>query len=154
MVEPCSAATSRIVRATGESRARHTAARGSACRCRGWEDAELFEHRQPVKHQVEGDVLAVAEAEHLDVIHRDRAAGGRDVPGRTVQDALVGSGEGSFLNGDISGDVQVVDLDVRVGEGFEPAGEELSAGRLSLTGHPAWSFVDDIIGEHTGEPVD
>jgi Histidine kinase len=42
----------------GESRARHTAARGSACDCRCWDEAELFEHQQPVEHQVEGDVQA------------------------------------------------------------------------------------------------
>src|SRR5262249_11988619 len=99
-------------------------------------------------------MLAVAEAEDLDVFHRDWPAGGRDVPGRSMQDPVVGSGEGPFLDCDISGDVHVVDPDVRVGEGLEPAGVELSAGRLSVAGHPAWSAVDDIVGEYAGEPLD
>ena len=56
---------------------------------------------------------AVAVAEHVDVVHRDRAAGRRDIAGRAVQDTLMGSGEGAFLDRDVSGDVEVVDLDVR-----------------------------------------
>ncbi len=122
--------------------------------CRCWDDAELFEHLQPVEDQVEGDVLAVAEAERLDVVHRDRAPGGRDITRRTVQGAPVGSGEGAFLNGGIAGDVQGVHLDVRVGERAEPAGEELRTGRLSVPAHPAWRGEDHIVGEHAGEPVD
>ena len=114
----------------------------------------MFEHRQPVKDQVEGDVLAVAEAEHLEIVHRDRAAGGRDITSRTVQGALVGSGEGAFLDGDISGDVDAVDLDMRIGEGLEPVGEELRAGRLSLAVDPAWCAENGVVGEHAGEPVD
>ena len=55
-------------------------------------------------------MLAVAVAEHVDIVHGDPAAGGRDVAGRAVQDAVVGSGEGSFLDGDIVGDVDAVVL--------------------------------------------
>ena len=90
----------------------------------------------------------------MDVVKRDRAAGGRDVASRTVQGALVGSGEGTFLHGDIADDVQGVNLDVYVGEGAEPAGEELSAGRLPLAAHPAWCAEDDIVGEHAGEAAE
>ncbi len=36
-------------------------------------------------------MLAVAVAEHVDVVHRDPAARGRDVGGRAVQGAMVGS---------------------------------------------------------------
>ena len=97
----------------------------------------MFEQRQPVEHQVEADVQAVAVAEHVDIVQGDRAAGRRDITGRAVQDTLVGSGEGAFLDRDIAGDVRVADLDVRVGEGAEPAGVELGAGRLSLAVDPA-----------------
>src|SRR5262249_14710068 len=96
---------------------------GSAGRCRRRDEAELLKHQEPVVHQVEGNVLAIAEAEHLKVIDRDGAAGGRDVPGRAVEHAVVRPGEGAFLDGNIAGDVQGVNLDVCVGEGAEPAGE-------------------------------
>lgn len=48
---------------------------------------------------------AVVEAEYLDVIHGDGAAGGRDAACRAVQDAMVGPGEGALPYGDIAGDV-------------------------------------------------
>jgi hypothetical protein len=73
---------------------------------------------------------AFAVAEHVDIFQGDRAAGRRDITGRAVRDTLVGSGEGAFLDRDVSGDVDVVDLDVRVREGAEPAGEEPGTGRL------------------------
>jgi len=118
------------------------------------DEAELFEHQQPVVHQVEGSVLTVAEAEHLDIGHRDRPPGGRDVAGRAVQDAPVGPGEGAFLDGDVAGHVQGVHLDVRIGEGAEPGREEPRAGRLALAAYPAGRMEDDIIGQHAAEPVD
>ena len=62
---------------------------------------------------------AVAVAEHVAVVRRDRAASGRNVADRAVQDAVVRSGEGAFLDGDIAADVQAVDLDVCVGEGAD-----------------------------------
>jgi hypothetical protein len=43
----------------------------SSPRCRRGDEAELLEHQETVEHQVERDVLAVAEAEHLDVVHAD-----------------------------------------------------------------------------------
>ena len=60
----------------------------------GWDEPELFEQQQPVIHQIEQDMTAVAEAEYLEVIQGDRAAGGRDIAGRAAQDAIVRSGEG------------------------------------------------------------
>ena len=85
-------------------------------------------------------MLPVAVAEYVDVVHRDPAAGGCDVAGRAVQDAVVRSGEGAFLDGDVAGDVQGVNLDVCVGEGAPPAGEELSARGLAVAADPpgAW----------------
>ena len=82
-------------------------------------------------------MLAVAKAKHLDIADRDGAARGRDVAGWAAQDAVVGSGEGAFLDGDIASDVQGVDLHVRVRESGEPASEELGAGFLSTTSRPA-----------------
>src|SRR6476660_8973090 len=46
--------------------------------------AELLEHQKPVKHQVERDVLAIAEANHSNVVQPDGAAGWRDVANRAV----------------------------------------------------------------------
>src|SRR6185437_2705401 len=131
-----------------------TAAKGSACGGRGRNEAELLQHLQPVKEQVERDVQAVAVAEHVDVVHRGPAAGGGDVAGRAVQGAIVGAGENALLHGDVAGDVHRVDVDVGVGEGVPPAGEELRAGGLPLAAHPARRTVGDIVGEHAGEPVD
>ena len=88
----------------------------------------MFDQQEPIVDQVERDMLPVAEAEHLDVADADGAAGGRDVAGWRVQDAVVCSGERAFFDGDVAGDVKGVDLDVCVGEGGEPVGEELGAG--------------------------
>jgi len=41
-----------------------------------------------------------------------------------------------------------------VGEGAEPAGEELGTGRLSLAADTARRVVGNVVGEHAGEPVD
>ena len=49
------------------------------------------------------------------------------------------------------GDVKIMDLDVRVGEGVKPAAEELGTGRLSCAGHPAWRPQDDVVGERVGK---
>ncbi len=69
---------------------------GLLSRVRRREETELFEHQEPVEHQVERDMLAVAVAEHVDIVHCDFAAAGRNVAGRVVQDAVVGSGEGGL----------------------------------------------------------
>src|SRR6516164_2208847 len=114
----------------------------------------MLEHQQPVVYQVEGGVLAVAEAEHLDVGHRDRPSGGRDAAARAGQGASVGSREGALLDGDVAVHVQRVYLDVRVGERAEPAREELGAGRLAPAADPAGRLEDDVVGQHAGEPVD
>jgi hypothetical protein len=39
------------------------------CCCRRWDEAELLQHRQLVKHQIERDMLAVAKSEYLDIVH-------------------------------------------------------------------------------------
>jgi catechol 2,3-dioxygenase-like lactoylglutathione lyase family enzyme len=134
--------------------ARLTALGGSARGFRGWHEAELFEHLKLVVHQVGVDAHAVTEALHLDVAGCDAAAGGRDVAGRGVQDAIVGAGEGALLDSDIAGDMQGVDLHVRVGEGAEPFREELGAGLPPLTAHPAWRMKYDVVREHVGELAD
>jgi len=90
-------------------------------------------------------VLAVAEAKHLDVVDCDRAAGGRDVPRWGVQDALVGAGEDALFNGDAVDEVNVVDLDVSVGEGGEPAAEEFGTSCLPLAAHPTGRLEDDVV---------
>ena len=53
-------------------------------------EAELLEHQKPVEHQFERDVLAVAEAEHLNVVQPHGAAGWWDVAHRAVKDAKQG----------------------------------------------------------------
>jgi hypothetical protein len=73
-------------------------------------------------------VLAVAEAEHLDVVQADNAAVWWDVAGAAVEDSVMRSGERSLLDGDVVDDVEVVDLDVPVGECGEAAAVELGAG--------------------------
>ena len=58
--------------------------------------AELLEHRKPVKHQVERDVLAIAEVEYLNVVQPDGAAGWRDVAHRAVKYAVVSARDGGI----------------------------------------------------------
>jgi len=59
------------------------------CCCGRWNEAELLQHRQPVKHQIKRDMLAVAETEDLDIVHFDRAARRRNVAHGTVQNAVL-----------------------------------------------------------------
>src|SRR5262249_3285685 len=117
---------------------------GSAGWCRGGDEAELLEHLEPVELQVERDVLAVAGVEHLDVVHGNRGAGGRDVSGRTVEDAVVRSRERALLDSHVVNDVNAVDLDMRVGERAEPAAEERGAGRPPLAGDAARRAEHDV----------
>src|SRR6478672_4828947 len=91
------------------------------------DEPELLENREPVERQVEGDMGAIAEAEHLDVVQADDAPGRRQIAGRAVEDPVLGPGEGAHFDGDIAVDVKVGDLDVRVREGHDPAAVELEA---------------------------
>ena len=65
----------------------------------------------------------------------------------------VGSAECALLDGNVVDDVQAMDLDVRVGEGAEPATEELDAGCFSLAAHPTRRLEDDVVCEHLREPI-
>src|SRR5262250_1291012 len=99
-------------------------------------------------------MLAVAKAEDLDVTDPDRAAGGRDIARRAVEDAVVRTGECALLDGDVVDDVKAVYIDVRVRKSAEPARKELNAGRLSPAADPTWRREDDIVREHCSEPTD
>jgi hypothetical protein len=58
------------------------------------------------------------------------------------------------LDGDIADDVKAVHVDMRVGEGSEPAAVEFDAGCLSLAAQSTWRLKDDVICEHFRKPVD
>src|SRR5262245_9197162 len=83
--------------------------------------AQLLEHLEPVEHQVEARVPAAAEAQDLDVLQAHGAARGRHVARRGGEDAVVRAGERALLGGDVTGEVERVDVDARVGERAEPA---------------------------------
>src|SRR5260370_6587614 len=99
-------------------------------------------------------MLAVPEAEHLDVGDTDGAAGRRDLAHRAVEDAVVRAGECTLLNGDVVDHVKAAHIDMRVRKGVEPARKKLNAGGFSLTMHPTGRFESDIIGKHVRETVD
>jgi hypothetical protein len=84
----------------------------------------LLQHREPVKHQIERDMLAVAKAEHLNVVYIDRAARWWDVPRGTAENAVLRSGEFTLLDCDVVDDVNGLDVDARIREGGEPAAED------------------------------
>src|SRR4029077_13048142 len=107
--------------------------------------AKLLQHHQPIEHQIEREMLAVPKAEHLDVNQFDGAAGWRDVPHGTVEDAIVRPGKCAFLNCHVVHDVHGLDVDMRIWEGSEPAAEERGASRLSLAVHPARGLEDNIV---------
>jgi hypothetical protein len=69
------------------------------------DDSELLEHQESVEHQVERDVLAIAEVEHLNVVHPDGVAGWRDVAHRAVKHAVVSPRERALLNREIIDEV-------------------------------------------------
>jgi hypothetical protein len=102
------------------------------CCCGRWNEAEL-QHCQPVKHQIERDMLAVAEAEDLDIVHFDRAACRRNVPHGTVQNAVLRPRECTFLNCDVVDDVNGFDFDTRIRECSEPTGRRIFFESLSFT---------------------
>jgi hypothetical protein len=81
----------------------------------------------------------MSEAEHLYVIHPDRAPSWRDIPYTTSENTFVRTCERAFLDCDIIEDVKAIDLDVRIWKGDEPAPEELRTGRLSLAAYPGAS---------------
>lgn len=87
---------------------------GSRCRC--GDESELLDHLQPVEHQVERDVLPLAEAEHLDVVQIDGAPGRLELAHGAVEDTVMGPGERALLDGDVIDDLNVIDLDVGVGD--------------------------------------
>src|SRR6476659_7475421 len=99
-------------------------------------------------------MLALAEAQDLDVAQVDGPTGWRYLACGGVKNAVVGPAEGPFLYGDVIDEVNVVDLDVPVGEGGQPAGVELDAGGLSLAAHPARCLEDDVVRQHGGEAFD
>ena len=72
---------------------------GSRCRC--GDEAELLDHLQPVEHQVERDVLPLAEAEHLGVVQIDGAPGRLELAHGAVEDAVMGPGERALLDRDV-----------------------------------------------------
>ena len=80
----------------------------------------MLQHRQPVKHQIERDMLAVAKAEHLNVVHFDRTARWWDVPRGTAKNAVLRPGERALLNRDVVDEVNGLDVDARIREGGEP----------------------------------
>ena len=98
-------------------------------------------------------MLAVPEAEHVNVRNPDPAAGRRNVARRGVEDALVRAGEGAFLNGHVVDDMNAVHVQVRVRKRVSAAIER-QAGGLSRAAHPARRLEDDIICEHLRKPVE
>src|SRR5690349_21488888 len=96
-------------------------------------------------------MFAVSEAEYLDVVDAYGPACRCYVAGGGVEDAVVGAGEGSFFDGDVVDDVQAVDVDVGVGEGGEPAAEELDAGLFAAAPDLAGRLEGDVVGEYVGE---
>jgi hypothetical protein len=83
---------------------------------------------------------------------------GRPVGGgfahRAFEYAVVRACECALLDSDIADDVKAVHVDLRVGEGSEPAAVEFDAGCLSLAAQSTWRLKDDVICEHFRKPVD
>src|SRR6188508_187779 len=73
-------------------------------RCGRGDESELLEHQKPVEHQIERDVLAIAEVEYLNVVQPDGAAGWRDVAHRAVKNAVVTPRECALLNHELIDD--------------------------------------------------
>jgi hypothetical protein len=117
------------------------------------DEAELFEHREPIEHQVERDMLPIPEAQHLDISDPDGASGRRDVPRRSVKDAVVSAAECTLLDGHVVEDVKVVHIDMCVRKGAEPAAEEFSASFLALSAQPTRRCEDDIVREQRCKPL-
>src|SRR5690349_19927339 len=99
-------------------------------------------------------MLARAEEQDLGVALADGLTGWRYLAYQGVTDTVEGCSEGAFLYNDVIDEVNVVDHDVPVGEGGQPAAVELHAGGLSLATHPAWFLEDDVVRPHGGEAFD
>ncbi|WP_247447240.1 hypothetical protein [Bradyrhizobium sp. 197] len=115
--------------------------------------AELLQQDQPVKHQIERDMLAVAKAEHLDIVHRDGAARGWNIPHRTVENAVLRPRERAFLDRDVVDEVNGLDFDAGIRKGTDSAAEECNAGRFSFAVHPARRLENDVVGQDFRKPV-
>jgi hypothetical protein len=99
-------------------------------------------------------MLAVPKTKHLDVRNSDRATGRWNIAHRAFEHAVVRACESALLDGDVVDDVKEVHVDVRVGEGAEPAAVEFDAGCLSLPAQSTWRLKNDVIREHFRKPVD
>src|SRR5215472_8075785 len=99
-------------------------------------------------------MLAVLEAEHLDVADANGAACWRHVTRRAMKNAKLSTGERALLHGNIVDNVQVVHVDMRIGEGAEPATEELNTGRLSLAAQATRRLEGDIVRERFRKSLD
>ena len=99
-------------------------------------------------------MLAIAKAEHLYLIQPDRTASRRDISHGAAEDAFVRTHERAFLDRDIIEDVNVVDFDVRVWKGNEPAPKELRAGCLTFPVYPTRRFKNHIVREHFRKALD
>ena len=123
-------------------------------RCGRRYKAELLQHGELVKHQIKRDMLAIAKAEHLDIVDFDPAARRWNVSHWTAQNAVLGSGECALLDCDVIDDVNGLDFNMRVREGSEPAAEKCGAGGLSIAVHPARRRENDIVSEDFGKARD
>src|SRR5579871_140403 len=93
-------------------------------------------------------MFAIAEAQDLNVLDLHGTARRRNFAGSAVEDAVVSPGECAFLDGDIAGDVQAMDTDMRVRERHEPPAVEGLAGRFPFAAHATGRFKDNVVSEH------
>src|SRR5208283_2418074 len=98
-------------------------------------------------------MLAVAIAEHVDIVHFDGAARRWNVPHGTVENAVLRPHECAFLNYNVVDDVNGMDFHTRIREGSDPTAEECGAGRFSLAVHAAWRLENDVVGKDFRKPV-
>jgi hypothetical protein len=62
-----------------------------------------------------------------------------------MKNATLSTGERALLDGNIVDNVQVMHVDMRIGEGAEPATGKLSTGRLSLAAQATRRFEDAFV---------
>jgi hypothetical protein len=99
-------------------------------------------------------MLAVAKAEHVDVVHTYGATSRWNVSHGTAEHVIVRAGKRPFLNGYIVDEVHGLDVHARIRKGGEPTAEERGAGRLSHALDPARRLEDDIVRKDLGKSVD